>query len=65
MRMSERGHASAIRARIGGAVPACPGTVPRALALGQAAPAFALLAEASLFALLLLVFEILWHKYHR
>ncbi|XP_026318656.1 ionotropic receptor 75a-like [Hyposmocoma kahamanoa] len=65
MRMSERGHASAIRARLRGAASACSGTVPRALALGQAAPAFALLAEASLFALLLLAFEILWHKFRR
>ncbi|XP_072940726.1 ionotropic receptor 75a-like [Epargyreus clarus] len=59
MRLQERGHISASRARVGGYIPSCSGSTPRALALGQAAPAFALLAAAILLSLMILALEIL------
>ncbi|CAH1644610.1 unnamed protein product [Spodoptera littoralis] len=45
LRLLERGHVKAIRARFAGTMPACSGAQPRALALGQAAPAFLMLAS--------------------
>ncbi|CAH0407958.1 unnamed protein product [Chilo suppressalis] len=62
MRLLERGHVSVSRARVGGVMPACSGRTPRALALGQAAPAFALLLEAALLALLILIVEIIQQR---
>lgn len=62
MRVQERGHMKACGVRVAGHVPSCSGRTPRALALGQAAPAFALLAHAVLLALLILLAEILWHR---
>ncbi|XP_013134778.1 PREDICTED: uncharacterized protein LOC106100459 [Papilio polytes] len=63
MRLQERGHVRAAQGRVGGAEPACSGRTPRALALGQAAPAFALLAEAALLSMLILFIEILWYRF--
>ncbi|KAI8429317.1 hypothetical protein MSG28_007812 [Choristoneura fumiferana] len=63
MRLLERGHVKATRARVGGNVPPCSGRNPRALSLGQSAPAFLLLAEAMMLAVLMLAAEILWHRY--
>ncbi|KAJ0179643.1 hypothetical protein K1T71_004234 [Dendrolimus kikuchii] len=62
MRLSERGHLKASQARFAGTIPACSGSMPRALALGQAAPAFALLIEAALLALCIMLWEILWSR---
>ncbi|CAH2075641.1 unnamed protein product, partial [Iphiclides podalirius] len=62
MRLQERGHVKAARSRIGDYSFACSGRAPRALALGQAAPAFALLAEAILLAIFILIIEKLWHR---
>ncbi|XP_068630527.1 ionotropic receptor 75a-like [Battus philenor] len=62
MRLQERGHMKVVKGRIGGHSLACSGRTPRALALGQAAPAFALLAEAMLLALIILIVEIVWHR---
>lgn len=62
MRLQERGHVRAAQGRVGGSEPACSGRTPRALALGQAAPAFALLAEAALLSMLILFIEILWYR---
>ncbi|XP_061705891.1 ionotropic receptor 75a-like isoform X1 [Cydia pomonella] len=63
MRLLERGHTRATRARVGGQIPPCSGLTPRALSLGQAAPAFLLLAEFILLSALILTGEILWHRY--
>ncbi|KAL4711183.1 hypothetical protein ACJJTC_011791 [Scirpophaga incertulas] len=63
MRLSERGHTQAARRRVGGRMPACSGRTPRALALGQAAPAFALLAQLAVLATVALVAELLWHRW--
>ncbi|XP_039749170.1 ionotropic receptor 75a-like [Pararge aegeria] len=62
MRLNERGHLSVARARASGFTPTCSGQTPRALALGQAAPAFAILAQVALFSLLILVCEIIYHR---
>ncbi|KAJ2946813.1 hypothetical protein O0L34_g16137 [Tuta absoluta] len=62
MRLLERGLTKACRARIDGTVPSCSGQTPRALALGQAAPAFALMMEMYCLATLILLCEILWHS---
>lgn len=62
MRLLERGHTSAVRARASGVTPICSGTVPRALALGQAAPAFAILAQTAVVSFIILLFEIYWHR---
>ncbi|CAG5021333.1 unnamed protein product [Parnassius apollo] len=62
MRLQERGHIKASRDRVGGYSFECSGRTPRALALGQAAPAFAVLAEAALLAVFILSIEILWHR---
>nr|QIJ45778.1 ionotropic receptor [Glyphodes pyloalis] len=62
MRLSERGHYKVCRARVGGGMPTCSGRTPRALALGQAAPAFLLFAVLILLSLFVLALEILWHK---
>ncbi|XP_047989913.1 ionotropic receptor 75a-like [Leguminivora glycinivorella] len=63
MRLLERGHTRATQARVGGQMPPCSGHTPRALSLGQAAPAFLLLAEFFVLSVLILVGEILWHRY--
>ncbi|XP_073952060.1 ionotropic receptor 75a-like isoform X2 [Choristoneura fumiferana] len=65
MRLLERGHVKATRARVGGNVPPCSGRNPRALSLGQSAPAFLLLAEAMMLAVLMLAAEILWHRFEK
>ncbi|CAK1604624.1 unnamed protein product [Parnassius mnemosyne] len=62
MRLQERGHIKASRDRVGGYSFECSGRTPRALALGQAAPSFAVLAEAALLAVVILTIEILWHR---
>ncbi|KPJ13966.1 hypothetical protein RR48_01877 [Papilio machaon] len=62
IRLQERGHVRAAQGRVSGPTPACSGSTPRALALGQAAPAFAVLAEATLLSVLILIIEILWHS---
>ncbi|XP_052738591.1 ionotropic receptor 75a-like [Bicyclus anynana] len=65
MRLNERGHVSAARARASGFTPRCSGQTPRALALGQAAPAFAILAQVGLFSLLILACEVIYHRIQR
>ncbi|XP_050342409.1 ionotropic receptor 75a-like [Nymphalis io] len=62
MRLLERGHTSAVRARVSGYMPTCSGRTPRALALGQAAPAFAILAQVAVVSLIILLCEIYWHR---
>lgn len=51
-----------IRTRFAGKMPACSGIKPRALALGQAAPAFLLLFEMTVLAWIVFAIEVLWHK---
>ncbi|KAL0839989.1 hypothetical protein ABMA28_015316 [Loxostege sticticalis] len=62
MRLLERGHIKASRARVGGEMPACSGRTPRALALGQAAPAFLLLFQLTFLSVFILLVEILWYR---
>jgi hypothetical protein len=62
MRLLERGHIKASRERVGGDMPACSGRTPRALGLGQAAPAFVLLVQLTVLSLLILLVEIFWHR---
>ncbi|XP_053602457.1 ionotropic receptor 75a-like [Plodia interpunctella] len=62
LRLAERGHRSASQRRINVVIPSCSGRTPRALALGQAAPAFLLLIQAALLSLFILVLEIIWHR---
>ncbi|CAB3250955.1 unnamed protein product [Arctia plantaginis] len=62
LRLTERGHMKATRARFAGTIPACSGIKPRALALGQAAPAFLLLFEMTVLAWMIFALEVLWHK---
>ncbi|KOB66858.1 putative chemosensory ionotropic receptor IR1 [Operophtera brumata] len=57
MRLAERGHIGASRLRFAGTMPACSGRRPRALALGQAAPAFLLLLQLTILSVILLVAE--------
>ncbi|XP_041976439.1 ionotropic receptor 75a-like [Aricia agestis] len=64
LRLLERGHTSAARARVSGSTPMCSGRTPRALALGQAAPAFAVLGLASILAVVILACEIIHHRYN-
>ncbi|KAJ8732384.1 hypothetical protein PYW07_014983 [Mythimna separata] len=59
LRLTERGHVKAIRARFAGTMPACSGAQPRALALGQAAPAFLTLFLFAVLAYIILAFEFL------
>ncbi|KAH9641807.1 hypothetical protein HF086_005347 [Spodoptera exigua] len=54
LRLLERGHVKAIRARFAGTMPACSGAQPRALALGQAAPAFLMLAAFAMLSCFIL-----------
>lgn len=63
MRAMERGHVALARRRTGGEVPGCGGRTPRALALGQAAPAFAVLAAATVLSLCMLAGEVAYHRY--
>ncbi|KAM3956357.1 LOW QUALITY PROTEIN: ionotropic receptor 75a [Aphomia sociella] len=67
LRLFERGHHRAIRARVAAAAttPMCSGRTPRALALGQAAPAFLLLFLFNLLAIFILTMEILWRRTER
>lgn len=67
MRLLERGHVRASRLRFADSMPACSGRRPRALALGQAAPAFLLLLQLTLMSLVILAAEIGWAKwvFHR
>nr|QEI46860.1 ionotropic receptor 1 [Galleria mellonella] len=62
MRLFERGHYTASRARVAAVTPACSGSTPRALALGQAAPAFFLFFLLILLAVFILIIEIIWHR---
>ncbi|XP_063890567.1 ionotropic receptor 75a-like [Helicoverpa armigera] len=62
LRLLERGHVKAIRARFAGTMPACSGARPRALALGQAAPAFLMLLLCVLLSWIILAFEVLWSR---
>ncbi|XP_022816626.1 uncharacterized protein LOC111349658 [Spodoptera litura] len=62
LRLLERGHVKAIRARFAGTMPACSGAQPRALALGQAAPAFLMLASFAVLSCFILVLEVLWKR---
>ncbi|XP_037299075.1 ionotropic receptor 75a-like [Manduca sexta] len=65
MRLQERGHIKASNARFAGTIPPCSGAMPRALALGQAAPAFVLLVEAALLSSVMLLVERIWYRRHR
>ncbi|KAG7299990.1 hypothetical protein JYU34_017026 [Plutella xylostella] len=65
MRAMERGHVALARRRTGGEVPGCGGRTPRALALGQAAPAFAVLAAAMVLSLCMLAGEVAYHRYEK
>uniref|UniRef100_A0A2H1V3L3 SFRICE023124.2 n=1 Tax=Spodoptera frugiperda TaxID=7108 RepID=A0A2H1V3L3_SPOFR len=58
LRLLERGHVKAIRARFAGTMPACSGAQPRPLALGQAAPAFLMLASFAGLSCFILILEI-------
>ncbi|CAK1552774.1 unnamed protein product [Leptosia nina] len=62
MRLKERGHFTAIQTRVAGFFASCSGSTPRALALGQAAPAFGLLAAFAVVAFIILILEITWHR---
>ncbi|KAJ8731697.1 hypothetical protein PYW08_014427 [Mythimna loreyi] len=62
LRLLERGHVTAIRARFAGTMPACSGAQPRALALGQAAPAFLTLFLFAVLAYIILGFEFLYKR---
>nr|ADR64688.1 putative chemosensory ionotropic receptor IR1 [Spodoptera littoralis] len=62
LRLLERGHVKAIRARFAGTMSACSGAQPRALALGQAAPAFLMLASFAVLSCFILVLEVLWKR---
>ncbi|XP_045446430.1 ionotropic receptor 75a-like [Melitaea cinxia] len=62
MRLLERGHTSAVRGRVSGYRPKCSGRTPRALALGQAAPAFIVLAQVASFSVIILLCEIYWYR---
>ncbi|CAH0700250.1 unnamed protein product [Spodoptera exigua] len=57
LRLLERGHVKAIRARFAGTMPACSGAQPRALALGQAAPAFLMLAAFAMLSCFILNYD--------
>nr|QRF71031.1 ionotropic receptor [Semiothisa cinerearia] len=63
MRMWERGHVQASRRRFPASMPACSGRRPRALALGQAAPAFLALLQLSALAALILLAECACHRF--
>nr|AXF48853.1 ionotropic receptor IR22 [Lobesia botrana] len=63
LRLLERGHTKATLARVGGQIPPCSGHTPRSLSLGQAAPAFLLLAEVFMLSVLMLAGEIWWRRY--
>lgn len=63
MRLSERGHLQATRRRFTGTMPACSGRKPRPLALGQAAPAFLVLLQLTVLALLILLAELVCHRW--
>ncbi|CAH3989029.1 unnamed protein product [Pieris brassicae] len=63
MRLNERGHIKAAQARVAGFIATCSGSTPRALALGQAAPAFGLLASITIVAVVIMFLEILWHRW--
>lgn len=62
MRLLERGHTSLAGARVSGPRPTCSGRAPRALALGQAAPAFVALGFAALLTVIIAVVEVWFHK---
>ncbi|CAH0626881.1 unnamed protein product [Chrysodeixis includens] len=62
LRLLERGHVQAIRARFAGTMPACSGARPRALALGQAAPAFVMMLGVVVLSWIILAFELLWQR---
>ncbi|XP_050676134.1 ionotropic receptor 75a-like [Leptidea sinapis] len=62
LRLKERGFTSVIKSRLAGVESRCSGSSPRALALGQAAPAFTVLLHGLLAAVLVLLLEILSHR---
>lgn len=62
MRAHERGHVSYARRTVTGDTPSCEGGTPRALSLGQAAPAFTVLLCGMMMSLLLLIAEIINHR---
>ncbi|VVC92395.1 unnamed protein product [Leptidea sinapis] len=62
LRLKERGFTSVIRSRLAGVESRCSGSSPRALALGQAAPAFTVLLHGLLAAVLVLLLEIVSHR---
>ncbi|XP_028037287.1 ionotropic receptor 75a-like [Bombyx mandarina] len=63
MRLLERGHIRAAEARFSGTIPPCSGRMPRSLALGQAAPAFVLLAAFTVLSVIIAMIERIWFRY--
>nr|AOE47994.1 putative ionotropic receptor IR1 [Athetis lepigone] len=62
LRLMERGHMKATRARFASTMPACSGAQPRALALGQAAPAFLMLFLLVVLSYIILAIEIIYKR---